>query len=301
KRRGSKIPKPVQFPLVAILSLSLSALGYSLTYQWTKGVLAAHAKVLDSWDEVFILTGWRVFELGLGWFGNYDSYDLAALNLLSHGPPLYLLSAFYATPQSALLLTLAIETAATYLPFRLLRPLSTAHNDPSHAPNAELLTDRPIALLTTLLAGAIYTVTLFAAYKTYLPKFLVVYFDKLPSVTAAYESTYISILPVTLTLGFAATVFIFTPVAATEEKKPAAFDPATASLKETVWWNVWGWDDNLKVAIKRTATLMLVTGVNTALQTAFTVQGAETTGALAWASVWVMAAAVTGLGLGLVG
>lgn len=27
------------------------------------------------------------FELGLGWFGNYDSYDLAALNLLSHGPP----------------------------------------------------------------------------------------------------------------------------------------------------------------------------------------------------------------------
>lgn len=27
------------------------------------------------------------FELALGWFGNYDSYDLAALNLLSHGPP----------------------------------------------------------------------------------------------------------------------------------------------------------------------------------------------------------------------
>lgn len=27
------------------------------------------------------------FELGLGWFGGYDSYDLAALSLLSHGPP----------------------------------------------------------------------------------------------------------------------------------------------------------------------------------------------------------------------
>jgi hypothetical protein len=26
-------------------------------------------------------------ELALGWFGNYDGYDLAALSLLSHGPP----------------------------------------------------------------------------------------------------------------------------------------------------------------------------------------------------------------------
>lgn len=27
------------------------------------------------------------FELGLGWFWNYDGYDLAAVTLLSHGPP----------------------------------------------------------------------------------------------------------------------------------------------------------------------------------------------------------------------
>jgi hypothetical protein len=27
------------------------------------------------------------FELGLGWYGKYDGYDLAALSLLSHGPP----------------------------------------------------------------------------------------------------------------------------------------------------------------------------------------------------------------------
>lgn len=26
------------------------------------------------------------FQLGLGWFGDYDSYDLASLSLLSHGP-----------------------------------------------------------------------------------------------------------------------------------------------------------------------------------------------------------------------
>ena len=27
------------------------------------------------------------FELGLGWFGDYDGYDIAALTVLSHGPP----------------------------------------------------------------------------------------------------------------------------------------------------------------------------------------------------------------------
>jgi hypothetical protein len=32
------------------------------------------------------LTGYRI-ELGIGWFGGYDGYDLAALSLLSHGPP----------------------------------------------------------------------------------------------------------------------------------------------------------------------------------------------------------------------
>jgi hypothetical protein len=56
----SKIPKPIQFPLVVILSFSLSALGYSLTHSWTKGVLAAHARNLDTWAEFGGLVGWRV-------------------------------------------------------------------------------------------------------------------------------------------------------------------------------------------------------------------------------------------------
>ncbi|KAI1866958.1 hypothetical protein JX265_007534 [Neoarthrinium moseri] len=297
----SKLPAPVQFPLVVVLNIATSAILYSITHPYTKAVLAAHARSLDTWAELGALVGWKVIELGLGWFGNYDGYDLAALNLLSHGPPLYLLAAFYNTPPSALLLTLAIETFATYLPFRLLRPLSDAHRDPSQAHNADLLTDKPIQLLTSLLSGAIYTVTLFAAYATYLPTAMIVYFDSLPSIAAAHESTYVNLLPVTVTLGFAATFFIFTPAEAEENEKPRDFDPANASLKETVSWNFWGWSKRAKMIIKRTATIMIVTGVSTTLQTSLTVAGAETKGAMAWASVWVIAAAITGLGLGAVG
>lgn len=106
----------------------------------------------------------------------------------------------------------------------------------------------------------------------------------------------------TLTLGFAATVFIFAPAEAEEEGEGSIeFNPVQASLKETVWWNVWGWSRRAKVVIKRTLVLMLITGGNTTLQTLYTIEGAEAKGALAWASVWVAAAAITGLGLGAVG
>ncbi|KAH9898847.1 hypothetical protein F4778DRAFT_171749 [Xylariomycetidae sp. FL2044] len=301
----SRLPKQIQFPLVVILCLSLSAIGYSLTWPYTKGVLAAHARVLDSWTEVGLITAWRIFELALGWFGNYDGYDLTALNILSHGPPLYLLYAFYEVPATALLLILGIESLATYLPFRLLRPLSRAHAEPDKVPNAEILTDRPIALLTTLLVGAVYSVTLAFAYATYLPSYLVVYFSTLPSVITAHEATWIGLLPATLALGFAARAFIFTPAEATaptdEDARNEAFDPAHASLQETLRWNIWGWSTQTKVVMQRTALLMLVTGVNTFLQTRFTVMGVESAGAAAWSSVWVIAAAIAGVALGAVG
>ncbi|KAI1458342.1 hypothetical protein F4805DRAFT_456974 [Annulohypoxylon moriforme] len=300
----SRLPQLIQFPLVTVLSLFLSSLGFALSWSYTKGPLVPYTRVLSTWSDFGIVTGWRIFELALGWFGNYDGYDITALNLLSHGPLLYLLYAFYSSPPSALLLTLAIETLATYIPFRLLRPLSTAHADPNHAPNADIVADRPIALLTTLLAGAIYSVTLFFAYATYLPTYLVVHFTNLPSIASAHEATYIGLLPVTIVLGFAAQVFVFTPAEGTVASKSEDsenFDPASASLAETMRWNFWGWSVQTKVVIQRTVLLMLVTGVNTFLQARYTVEGVETPGAAAWSSVWVLAAAVTGIGLGAVG
>lgn len=210
-------------------------------------------------------------------------------------------------PTSALLLSLGIETLAIFAPFRLLRPLSTAHADPKSAPNAEILGDRPIALLATLLAGAIYSVSLLAAYATYLPTLLVTYFGNLKTLAPAHEPARwaAGTLPVTLALGLAAYVFVFAPAEATGRTEADAvnerFDPVAAGLSETLRWNVWGWSDQTKTAIRRTALLSLVTGINTFLQTRFAIVGVETAGALAWSSVWVFAGIATGLGLGAVG
>ncbi|KAI0408771.1 hypothetical protein F4802DRAFT_549056 [Xylaria palmicola] len=304
RKARSKLPPQIQFPLVAVISLAISELCYSLSWSHTQGVLAKHARLPGTWPEIAAIMGWRLFELGLGWFGDYDGYDITALNLLSQGPSLYLLFAHYNTPAPALLIIVVIETLATYIPFRLLRPLSRVHANPTAAPNGDILTDAPIALLTTLLAGAIYSVSLFFAYLTYLPKYLVVYFADLPSVERAHASSYVGLLPVTLVLGFAARVFIFTPTEATgrtpADAENEAFDPVKASLGETLRWNILGWSSQTKVAMKRTALTMLVSGVNTFLRSRFTIVGVEAVGAAAWSSVWVAAAAITGLALSAV-
>lgn len=56
----SKLPTVFQFPLVAVLSLALSQLGYTLTWAHSKGALAAHARLLSSWTDLGVIVGWRL-------------------------------------------------------------------------------------------------------------------------------------------------------------------------------------------------------------------------------------------------
>ena len=57
--RASKLPPPIQFPLVVILSLSSSALLYSFAAEYTAGELATISRSLIEWWEVGALVGWR--------------------------------------------------------------------------------------------------------------------------------------------------------------------------------------------------------------------------------------------------
>ena len=162
------------------------------------------------------------------------------------------------------------------------------------------MTDVSIQTYTTLLAAGIYSVTLYTAYASYLPVYLVTYFSDIPSVAAAHSASPISLLPTTLFLGLAARSFIFTPAAAASGKKAAPLDTEGASLSETFWYNVWGFSERTRVVVKRTAALMMVSGVNTFVQSFVTLQGVEAMGALAYSGVWVLASGITGLALGVV-
>jgi hypothetical protein len=190
-----------------------------------------------------------------------------------------------------------------------MRPLSRAHATSSFfrsspvVPNDYIVTDPIVQALTTFLAASIYSVVLYTSYVTFLPISLVTYFDNIPTIEAAHSSTYISLLPLTLFLGLAAKSFIFTPSAAsapsTGDAKNSAFNPVTATLTESFLWNILGYSSRAKVVIKRTLLLMLVSGLNTFVQTAITIEGVETRGAVAYSLVWVVAAAITGMALGL--
>jgi len=57
--RASKLPRPLQFPLVVILSLSSSALLYSFAAEYTAGELAVVSRSLNNWWEVGLLVAWR--------------------------------------------------------------------------------------------------------------------------------------------------------------------------------------------------------------------------------------------------
>lgn len=220
------------------------------------------------------------------------------------------MKSFYDIRATTVLSSLAIDALTTYVPFRLLRPLSPAHASSTSSSalavlNQPIITDLTIQTLTTILAATIYSVTLFGAFSSFLPVTLVTYFDGIPTISAAHSASVITLLPLSLVLGLAARSFIFTPAAAAAPSpttaKASHFNPATASLWETVVWNVWGYDERTKVIIKRTAALCIASGVNTFVQCYFTVEGVEVIGATVYSAVWVLAAAVTGTALGVVG
>jgi hypothetical protein len=214
------------------------------------------------------------------------------------------LFAFYNLSATTAIAALAVDVVSASVPFSLLRPLSAVHKPSSKLLNRELI-GLPLQLLTAGLSTSIYTVILVLSLRFLLPKIFVLHFTGLPSVEPAYAASYTAVLPVTLLFGAAASTFIFPPFAtagkAKEDERVTNFNPVEASLRETVWWNFWGYTAKAKVAILRTAVTLLVTGVNTYLSCAMTIPGVEQTGAAAYAAVWVFAALCTGIGLGFVG
>lgn len=218
---------------------------------------------------------------------------------------MYLLSTFYNVSPYTALLVLVVDALSTFVPFQLVRPTSGAHKGTRTTPNREIITDPYIQAYTISLSSVVYSVTLFAAYKTFLPLVLVLYFGDIPSVAPAYDATYLSLTPIATLLGLAANVFIFIPFTGTPrsaaDKKLREFNPVTASLRETFEYNVWGYTAKAKVGILRTAVAVAVTLANTYLQCTKMMAGVDPVGAGSYAAVWAVAALLSGVGLCFVG
>lgn len=215
--------------------------------------------------------------------------------------------AFYDISLVAILPFPLINSIVAFVSFRLVRPLSSLRFLSSRRgaspriANSDILSSITIQAYTILLASLVYAITIFTAYRTYLPSFLITYFENLPRISAVHSPFYVTLFPATTLVGLAVKTFIFTPAMATStEDEQEIFDAETASFWETLWFNIWGYNARTKLVIKRTIVILIVSGVSTFLHTYLTIDGVEFMGSIAYTASIISASSFSSIALGLV-
>jgi hypothetical protein len=230
-------------------------------------------------------------------------------------PHYFLLNTFYGIDYIAALLPLAIDVTTIAVPFAVLRGMTHArdHAEPK-TPNQIVAQDVGIQWLMGLFGACLYTIVVYGSFYTWLPQYMVVHFDGLKSVEKAHDAALLLLLTLFGPVGYAATQFIFVPALGSSanpggitdpklQPAPTAFDPETASLGETVAYNLGLGSVTKRTVIlaKRTAVLAACSFVNTFVRAYVVIEGTELVGALGWASVWAVAAGLVGLSFAWVG
>lgn len=238
------------------------------------------------------------------------AYDVASLTLLLNTPSALLLNLFYQIRVSTLAATTASSILATALPWLLLRPVSPWHH-PSAAPkstvrNRPILTDPYTTIATSLLATAIFAVLLEASFATFLPEWLITHFRGLRTLEPAHRgaSGLPALLLALVPAGVASMEFLFTPSTAAAPGPRAAteFDSVSASFKEHVYHNLWGWySSRQKELIARTTLLAALIVTESVVQIWGTIDGVELSGAVGYAGIWGLGVTVLGAVLDWVG
>lgn len=232
----------------------------------------------------------------------YAGIDITTLTVLSHSPHLYLLGAFYNISPITIITCLAVDSITAYVPLSLLRNTLPTHR--WKAPRGTVadrivINDLPARLLVSLLAAAIYGLAVLGSFASWLPVYLVIHFDGIRDISAAHNANLPLLISLFLPIGAAAGEFLFRASQGTKpdahDVQTASFNPETASLSQTVAYNLWGFSARTRALIKRTATVVVITGLHTWLQTYVAIEGVEAYGAAGWSAVWSSAAALTGL------
>jgi hypothetical protein len=198
-----------------------------------------------------------------------------------------------------------IEVFAIGIPVWLLRSLSVAHNSNAPLRNRFLLKSMQVQLSNALLAICVYIVTIWGALKlNFLNIFLVTYFN-IPTLEAAYAETPLSIAIKVAIAGVAAKEFLLNPSIAAQPLSGTVtpeerFNPATATLDQTIKANVLPADKRKKTLFQQTVILNTFLFVST-VQRCMTLDGSEAYGAAGYSALWVAANTVLSLWFSWVG
>lgn len=236
------------------------------------------------------------------------------MTLLSNVPHYFLLNTFYGIDYVAALIPLFIDVSTIAIPFALLRGMNQARDSSiPKTPNQIVAQDTGIQWLTAVLGASLYAVIIYGSFYTWLPQYMVVHFDGLRSVQKAHDAGLVLLLALLGPVGYATTQFVFVPAIGSAanpgltdpkihaEKVP--FNPESATFGETLAWNLGleGFSRRAEILAKRTCILAASSFINTFVRTYVVIEGTELAGAVGWASVWSVAAALTGLAFSWVG
>ncbi|TID24495.1 hypothetical protein E2P81_ATG02800 [Venturia nashicola] len=299
---ASKLPQPLQYILVVILSFTASLALYSACAIFTKFELSTVSRRVNDPLEALIFPAWRIIELAVGWFARYDDLDMAALTVQTRLPYYFLINTFYQISLSTSIICLAIDVASASLPFLLMRSRIPAHCTKSPAGSVAyrtVLKDFTTNAYVTIFGASIYSVVLFASIQTWLTVYLVTNFDGVRSFESARAMQIPAMIISCLPLGWSATTFLFSPSIAAKpglsEIRGKAFNPEQATLWDHFKHNTWGWSAGTKVIVKRNLVLSALVGIATWLRVWKTLEGSEMVGSAGWAALWAGTNLVTGV------
>ncbi|KAJ8609099.1 hypothetical protein MRB53_039298 [Persea americana] len=308
----SKIRTTFAFPLIVATSLFTSAVLNTVVAQFTNLEVGQVSRTLTKEWQAGAVLAWKVLELALAWFSGLDESDILAFTVLTHLPQVYLLHTFYLVPALPLAAHLATSLIANALPFRLLR-----RDLPAHTTGSPVTSSTLTLVTTTILGSLLYIIPLYFSLDTWLPTHLAIHFDGLRTLDPAHSASVPSLvmLPLlSLPLGLAARTFLFTTTAlnlpstttsgqSTTGKPISVFDPAEASLAQTLEYNFLWWrylSPRTRVWLERSTLLVFWTAANTGFLAYANIEGTEELGALGWGGLWSAGAAIASATLGWV-
>lgn len=203
---------------------------------------------------------------------------------------MYLLTTYYDVSLATVAAFMNIEVISIVLPTFLLRPQSKIHDPSAPLRNRFLLNSFQVQTSTSLLAIGVYVVVIWSALKSgILNTFLIVHFD-VRTLENAHAETPISIAWKTFMAGIATKTFLLNPSigAVSGSATPVnPFDPATATLPETVKHNVWFFSRRTRTLIQQTTILSAFLLANT-IQRTLTLEGTDLVGGAGYAGVWIL-------------
>lgn len=160
--------------------------------------------------------------------------------------------------------------------------------------NRYLLNSFQVSWSNTALAVGVYATVLYSSLQTnWLTIFLINHFD-LPSVELAHNVEAVTFVPKLLIAGYATKAFLLDPAIGAQSDSGAmtpveAFEPARATLPQTLKHNFWFFSRRTRTLIQRTAVLSVFLLANTVLKGA-ALEGSEPAGSAGYAGVWILAA-----------